>query len=275
MNTSIAAVLKSRKVSQLSALLSNLGAKSSGRKTDLIARIENVINDQQKDGLTSKQRVLSVDMGIRNLALCAADVQFPTATGHPRLDVIAWKRLDLTKGQELDYSPASLSKTAFALVTNSMLSLKPDTILIERQRFRTSNAPAIQEWTLRVNMLEAMLWSILTALHGSKHPGYHVESMNPARIAAFWARTGAKLEKKEKVCLVEAWIRDGGLDGIDLIFKGDVKDSFNKTRGGEKRDDLADSLLQGVTWAIWTRTRQRLADMTQQELDNIVSRMAT
>jgi cruciform cutting endonuclease 1 len=60
------------------------------------------------------------------------------------------------------FHPQKLAEHANALANG--LALKPpgsarppDTILMEQQRFRTMGASAVQDWTLRVNMLEAML----------------------------------------------------------------------------------------------------------------------
>ena len=69
---------------------------------------------------------------------------------------------DAESGTEPDpFSPASLARVTTALVRDALLPLRPTHVLIERQRFRSAGHAAVQEWTLRVNTLEAMLHAAL------------------------------------------------------------------------------------------------------------------
>ncbi|KAI5359970.1 Putative ribonuclease H-like superfamily, mitochondrial resolvase Ydc2, catalytic [Septoria linicola] len=229
------------------------------------------------------QRVVSVDMGIRNLAYCVVDVK-PLSRikdSSRTFTVSSWTRRDLLKptapevsplqnfasestttdsGEQLKrkldttaFTPAQLSKTAYNLVT-SLLSHKPDDILIEQQRFRSGGATAIQEWTVRVNMLESMLWASLETLKASgpaKAFFPDVHAVAPRRVAEFWLsgqhvslmpldnmfeassqkdvtaadtksrRPRFKIEKKEKVDLVKKWVTGTGEGtNVNLEFKG-------------------------------------------------------
>lgn len=148
---------------------------------------------------------------------------------------------------------------------------------------------SVQEWTLRVNMFESMLYAVLqtySALglwHGS------VYSVAPAKVNSFWLGKvldledssaeagltmviGKEKKKKEgnkksarskvaKIELVERWLREGGIE-----FMGEAKEVGRryldkrgfKRGGGEdigKLDDLADCLLQGVAWIRWEENR--------------------
>ncbi|KAI1753172.1 mitochondrial resolvase Ydc2 [Xylaria castorea] len=105
-------------------------------------------------------------------------------TSPPTIKLHAWQRLSLLENPtgasaqngDLDaldvdtttevFAPAALAKTANAFLRETVLRSKPlpTHILIERQRWRSSGAPAIQEWTLRVNTLEAMLHASLRTL---------------------------------------------------------------------------------------------------------------
>ena len=128
-----------------------------------------------------KERILSIDMGIQNLAFCVADVE--TGGSADRMHVVAWRRVSPTSflpsvAQSQTPQPASssvrlpssvftsqnLALAAQSLLTRTFLPYAPSTILIERQRFRTGGVAAVQEWTLRVNTLEAALWGVLAAL---------------------------------------------------------------------------------------------------------------
>jgi cruciform cutting endonuclease 1 len=163
-------------------------------------------------------------MGIRNLAYCVADVvpkdlqRSKTLVSKPEfeMNIAAWRRLDVgeentriasssstaTEVPEDDedkddpYTPSALSKTAHSLVSQMFLPYKPDIIIIERQRWRSASSAAIQQWTVRVNMLEGMLWAILTAFRDqtSSLPSETQESMHkyrilgvdPKRVGNFW-----------------------------------------------------------------------------------------
>lgn len=67
------------------------------------------------------------------------------------------------------FAPPHMAKAALALVTRRFLPLQPTHVLIERQRFRSAGQSAVQEWTVRVNMLEAMLYAVFTTLNFSSY----------------------------------------------------------------------------------------------------------
>jgi cruciform cutting endonuclease 1 len=190
-----------------------IGNPTSGTKEELQKSIAHTMNALPRhDGA---QTIASVDMGIRNLAYCV--VTTPTANSKS-ISVTDWKRMDLVSRspadtpsaiEELDtiasrghppklqpstldtsaFTPPILSQTAYSIV-RTLLSHHPTTILIERQRFRSGGAAAIQEWTVRVNMLESMLWASLHTLRETlpdltrKFPATH--AISPQRVADFW-----------------------------------------------------------------------------------------
>lgn len=159
---------------------------------------------------------------------------------------------------------------------------------------------SVQEWTLRVNMFESMLYAVLHTYfalglwHGS------VYSVAPAKVNSFWVgkdldlressssedglmtmmgkrKTEKKKERNKKstrskvakIELVERWLREGGEGGVE--FMGEAKKvgrSYLNKRGvkrggGEdigKLDDLADCLLQGMAWIRWEENRVAIAE---------------
>lgn len=220
------------------------------------------------------------------------------------------------------YAPSSLCKIAFGLATE-FLQYKPNYILIERQRFRSGGAPAIQEWTVRVNMLESMLWASLeTMRHGhsitskaqnNKFP--EVLEMSPRRIGMFWLTRGdffptpadiaaslvapqeklkavetevkkKSFEKKDKIALARHWLSlslttddltvDDNLAPMVASFCAPKERQIRrKSKDSEhedeleakdtsaisgKLDDLADCLVQAVTFALWEQNRERVQE---------------
>ncbi|KAF2127082.1 ribonuclease H-like protein [Dothidotthia symphoricarpi CBS 119687] len=96
------------------------------------------------------------------------------------------------EGETDPFSPSNLSLTAYHLVTQTILTAKPDIILIEKQRWRSGGGHAVLQWTVRVNTLEAILWAVLTsvkaerALQDPKAKGFTVWGVDPKRVGQFW-----------------------------------------------------------------------------------------
>jgi len=247
---------KNLTVADLKALLMRIGSPTSGRKPVLAARLTQDLRVPRLP-LSSKTatsrakswmaqirnhkksaRILSIDMGVKNLAFCVADVSMQSRAGQSgkseydlearqveaKVHTIAWRRVNVMHEMaeanarhqlqigdhsvaqdrfhpesdlEDSFHPRVLARTAHALLTRVLLPYKPDIILIERQRYRSGGGAAIQEWTVRVNMLESMLWAVLGALKGetwnlpspsdAEGAGQpQVFDVSPARVGTFW-----------------------------------------------------------------------------------------
>ncbi|SMQ55782.1 unnamed protein product [Zymoseptoria tritici ST99CH_3D7] len=303
-STTAAVRMASLKAWQLGYWAFLTGTASAGTKAELAAVLTSRMNEySRKEKSANRMRIVSVDMGIRNLAFCALESRpsIPSASGKGErvspMTVTTWKRMDLldindngpapsnieqeepTKSKKFKkskkstiakdaFTPSSLSRTAYT-VTKELLSLQPTTLLIERQRFRSGGAAAIQEWTVRVNMLESMLWACLETLRAQGLAGEfpEVHAVNPARVAKFWdegsrgyalrppvdlfsptainpgagvvekevkGRRGG-VDKKAKVALVKTWVR-GESEDVQLRFEGqaeEIAEAFRVEKGGK------------------------------------------
>lgn len=269
--------LSSLKAAHLKTLALKVGINVGGTKPVLTCRLFAHLRAPRLP-LCDGQKILSIDMGIKNLAYCLLQVQpnvedVAKVQDRNRIRVLAWKRISLPPPPPLDvngtplgdakhgstpivkasktFPPAFLASHAHDLLTETLLPLNPAIILIERQRFRSGNAPAVQEWTLSVNMFEMGLYSVLETLkklHAQKRVASTVASFPeirpvlPSRVAAYWAggggvgggrislgvdvdrgglsggkRGGSRgMEKKEKVELVRQWLSDDDGDNQDL-----------------------------------------------------------
>ena len=267
-------------------------AKDLGHKRETRSEKMRARDEKRRLGDGDAIRILSVDMGIRNLAFCVVDVQMDWKRATPKvkstrktkesktaparaqrepdtsgdrqhatlqadMHVVAWRRIDVadevnrTIGEipptpgadpasddaaaQAAYHPSMLSRTAHALLTRTLLPYAPAVILLERQRFRSGGGAAVLEWTVRVNMLEAMLWAVLRTLQSScssqgaapSDPPWAVEPVSPKAVGAFWVggrrladpdasadapgpaserKSTAKAEKKAKIALVRSWL---------------------------------------------------------------------
>ncbi|KAJ5556437.1 hypothetical protein N7494_000352 [Penicillium frequentans] len=205
--------LPSLKSAQLQRIARATGIQSSGTKGVLVERIRSELRNnvqavhesKPRDESHSREwRILSIDMGIRNLAFAFMVVPCPLSTdttsssssgdeqikrSEPAIpELQAWKRLSVLDGlsdltnpsattisdsestldsitkEKESYSPNTYASTAYNLLTTLLSTYNPTHILIERQRFRSAGSSAVQEWTLRVGVFEGMLYAILHTL---------------------------------------------------------------------------------------------------------------
>ncbi|RYP40790.1 hypothetical protein DL767_001436 [Monosporascus sp. MG133] len=205
-----AVVPSSLKLAQLKRVAFLCGLATSGTKKDIAERISGAAESavpvrQASRTIGDCPRILSVDLGLRNLAYSLLtpagvtnSVSSPgtmvsqSASAPPQVHLHAWRRHDLvgaspsTENNGDAFSPAALSATAVRLVRQTLLPLDPTHVLFERQRFRTGGAAPVQEWTLRVNTLEAMMHAVFRTLKECGHWGGEVVSIAPSRVGPFW-----------------------------------------------------------------------------------------
>lgn len=242
----------SLKLSQLKSLAFKCGLSTSGTKPVLTNRLVNEIvpllpNHGSKT--SSSNRILSIDMGIRNLAYCIFDAPSDVFSRNTSTlpTITAWRRIavssapvpskngeSLLPGAKEAFDPQTLSSAAYVLLRHTLLPNNPTHILIERQRFRSMGSPHILEWTIRVNMFESMLYAVLQTLKSEKIWDGTVIPVTPGKVGPFWLESGqdvaiplrahAKLRntktakllnKGAKIDLVKSW-----LDGKERVILG-------------------------------------------------------
>ncbi|KAI1825431.1 mitochondrial resolvase Ydc2 [Xylaria intraflava] len=247
------AIPRTLRVSDLQRLSSLCGLPTSGRKDDLIARLSAVRgNASSRSNPGPAPVILSIDLGIKNLAFSLMTPASPVSPrpkvrskyittdqspiSPPAIKLHAWKRLSLlpdpadvspqdgggpmpSVGSSAEFfAPAAMAKTANAFLQETVLQLKPlpTCILIERQRWRSQSSAAIQEWTVRVNTLEAMFHASLKTLRDFGAWEGDVVSVQPARVSQLFlyatkedtGRT-AKIDKKTQE------LEEGEIDASD------------------------------------------------------------
>jgi cruciform cutting endonuclease 1 len=239
------------RLGELKALAFKCGLLSSGTKPILTSRLYDEISSVAP---AARSRILSIDMGIRNLAYCILDVPLKkttraeiigTASAQGKIPMIReWRRLAVSSAPVSSsasglplvkeaFDPTSLSKAAYTLLRERLLPEKPTHILIERQRFRSMGSKQILEWTIRVNMFESILYAVLCTLKAEGVWSGEVVGVTPGKVGPFWlgeedvvveaggAGNGHKKERKSK----NAKVKNKGLK-IDLVRRwleaGDV-----------------------------------------------------
>jgi cruciform cutting endonuclease 1 len=208
----------------------------------------------------SNHRLLTIDMGIRNLALCNLSLRHNSPP-----EIISWKRIAVSEKpppesvEKESFEPLHFAPKALEVIMSALAECDPETILIERQRSRSGGAPIVQEWTLRVNMLEAMFHAILFTLQQRLSLDWTVYSVSPKQTAMYWLRGWSDKKTSERVKSEKIRIAAGLLERKEVIVTGEAADlanGFKGARAGNKWDDLADSMLQGVGWWRWHNNRR-------------------
>ncbi|KAJ1338065.1 cruciform cutting endonuclease 1 [Microdochium nivale] len=199
---------------QLRLLLKACGLATTGNKADLVQRLDNARSAWRHE--TSMPRVLSIDMGLRNFAFALispvkvatsksprapAGITDPRQRGPKLVHLHAWERRELVPAHALpaDFTPEKMSALALDLLQNHLLPLRPTHIILERQRARTLGGKGVLEWTLRVNMLEAMLHAALLALEQCGRWQGSIVSIPPSRTTDFWLESLEVGSKQEHV----------------------------------------------------------------------------
>jgi cruciform cutting endonuclease 1 len=212
----------SLKLSQLKSLAFQCGISTSGTKPVLTNRLINEIGPIVANHGSKKStpnRILSIDMGIRNLAYCMLDVpsdMFSNSEFSLPM-VTAWRRIAvssapvptedveslLPKPKEV-FDPQTLSSAAYSLLRHTLLPHNPTHILIERQRFRSMGSPHILEWTIRVNMFESMLYAVLQTLKSENVWNGTVIPIAPGKVGPFWLEGGQSVSSDSALKIPEA-----------------------------------------------------------------------
>ncbi|KAL8704930.1 MAG: hypothetical protein Q9201_001925 [Fulgogasparrea decipioides] len=267
--------------------------------------------------------IISIDPGIRNLAYCHLSLPpsfpntpsvspFPHIRSPPTTPVIkSWSRLNIattvTSSQDLhpslnhksqnlseetlakiseSFSPSLYASHAYRLLVNTLLPLNPTHILIERQRFRSMGGNAVQEWTLRVNMFEAMLYSTLHTLSRQGIWKGEVIPIIPNKVSRYWLPGDAKAERSEKKTKSRKMeiVRDmvsnnwgveieGGGGGVVEERASRTREFLTKNgkaRMGGKFDDLSDCLLQGLAWCRWEENKWKVWEKGEGVLEELM-----
>ncbi|KAL8996427.1 MAG: hypothetical protein Q9169_004075 [Polycauliona sp. 2 TL-2023] len=333
--------LRTCKLKQLETIARATGINSTGTKPILISHIQEALHPPSilgKKGQHKQRkrkdeyRIFSIDMGIRNLAYC--HLTLPPSWLHS-LDTLQnatiskaviptlhhWSRIDVSSPSDPETSPATTTKSsspktkesftpaiyaphAHTFLTKHILPHNPTHILIERQRFRSMGGSAVQEWTLRVNMFEAMLYAILQSYSAEGKWGGEVVPVLPSKVVKYWVdgvdgidavgdggmveegkRTTGKgkrassmteRSKARKMGIVRDMVQNGSgilLEGQakemgDLVMGKDKgKKRAEKGKGLGKFDDLADCLLQGLAWVKWEENKRLVWERGMEALD--------
>ncbi|KAF7932725.1 uncharacterized protein EAE98_004024 [Botrytis deweyae] len=216
------------KAAALKQIAFKCGISTSGTKPLIIQRLQDELpqitstNTKGSSADAKPLRILSIDMGIRNFSFCLLEIPSSKPTSKSRSSkknlnptipipiLQSWQKLSLlpqsppnadpeTKEKTRnEFTPSILSTAAYSLIRHTLLPLSPTHILIERQRFRSMGSKHILEWTIRVNMLESMLWATLKTLAEEKVWSGEVIEIAPRKVGSFWVEESGLLDGEEE-----------------------------------------------------------------------------
>lgn len=175
--------------------------------------------------------ILSMDLGLCNLAVCEIEAQDPSERSYK---ILNWNKYNL--GLPEVYNPVRYAEIIKKFVETELLfgSLQGKHIFIERQRHRSGSNSAVLEIIMRLAILEAQLYCFL-----AEKNNYKTVPVNPGAVAKFFNLPTGKEKKSSAVLLVKQMLKEG-----KIISCSSALESYFLTQ--KKQDDLADSLLQAV-----------------------------
>ncbi|KAK8039834.1 hypothetical protein PG993_008245 [Apiospora rasikravindrae] len=240
------------KAAQLKTLCLACGLPTSGTKDVLTSRLEEaVLVARRPKGRPTARRILSIDMGLRNLAyslivpsgpLLSAPSAPPLKEKHftssqafrqpPRVLLEAWRRSDVAS--EATKQVVEREQWAPAALANLALEL----------RFRTGGSSAVQEWTLRVNTLEAMIHATFRTLKEMGHWSGEVISIAPGRVGPFWVGAAGEVDAATEEVQSPLELETEFLERTAQKVNIKNKNKLAKTRNKKAKIDLVGNWLQ-------------------------------
>ena len=249
--------LENLTISKLQRLAIAIGAPCSGTKAVRIEGIRRATTNVATDHRPTSRplSLLSIDMGIRNLAFAHITARMRRAPSSPdylqyeKPTLQVWRRLavsepigvpdtvppltatgDMLRSESITAKPSALSKESFEpfdyakhaydLVNYMLQTYRPTHVLIERQRFRSGGGSAVQEWTIRVGVFEGMLYSVLRTLTEERKLQLSVEPMQPPRVNRYWLENNLHLPAREPKKLVGREVKKAKIELVGGMLEG-------------------------------------------------------
>ncbi|CDK25092.1 unnamed protein product [Kuraishia capsulata CBS 1993] len=306
--------LKNNELANIAKVCGMALAISATQKTELASAIAHnltpgFVGDKQID-------LVAIDVGLVNFSFARLTLPHgiystPILQQWYKMDLFAWSKVPR------DFHPSSFAKLVNKVVFDLIYgSAAPDLVIVERQRFRTMGNKNVFEHILRTNVLESMLYSSLETLQRVNPKKYCTQLVpsSPQTMVHYWAPpktqgpVTAKQSKEMRMKLVDHWLKlalvgsksrfrlvDSAIFQPSQLLKAksdsrrlyDFMEIFNENNKHKisvsessakaKGDDLADSLLYGLSWVDYERNKHELWDAIEagnvsERLDEITSR---
>jgi len=214
-------------LTELSAVSVKCGLPSTISRPRQLEALKLFYIEEVKKFPINPEPILSMDLGLCNLAACEIVEQEESKSIYK---ILNWNKFDL-KLPEV-YNPLKYAETVKKFVENDLLKdFKGEKVFIERQRHRSGSNSAVLETIMRLAILEAQLHCFLNE---------KVETIpvNPGSVARFFNLPTGKEKKLAAVKVVKELLKTER-----VLTSPSIEMFFLKEK---KQDDLADSLLQAI-----------------------------
>ncbi|KAK4517458.1 uncharacterized protein ATC70_000795 [Mucor velutinosus] len=236
--------LQAKRVADLKEIATGCGVLTSGNKRDLVQRLTTHFTSPTP----ASSSILSFDLGYRNLAYCHLDAN---------KTVLDWARVDLDLPS---FHPSVVAPIVRQFIKDRVMqSLEvADRVLVEKQRNRSNGSYNIPEGIIRVNCVEAILWSGLYEGIDRINRQVNMTPVLRQNINRAWKdeiqqmidEDPHRLSKLKSLYsqkkLAGAYLVQHWLDTDTVITCSDtLKEMYAAEK---KKDDLSDCLVQALTW---------------------------
>jgi hypothetical protein len=203
----------------------------------LIEKLKLFIGDDgevtEHNWLKLNRRIVSIDIGLRNIAYADIDVS--------TMRINDWRRVDLGIG----CGGIGVITPLVVQFAETLQIDKGTRILIEEQRTRTAGGPMIQT-VFRANMVSAQLFAMFFS-KAQLMPPKAISAASGIKEKASQSTSGSRylVKKRTAITVARGYINDGVFE-IDRRLK-----SYFECE--KKKDDLADALVQANIYMVWKR----------------------
>lgn len=138
--------------------------------------------------------LVSLDMGLKNMSLA----RFSNEQGK-KPTLIQWFKRDLESGVKASFHPLKYSHISKEFITTFLIEQGCQTLVFERQRYRTGGSSNVLESTLKTNTIEAML-CMGVSMHNLYHPSKEIQihSVSPGMMVDYWQSEFSTMLKQEQ-----------------------------------------------------------------------------
>ena len=264
---------------KLHRLAVSIGSPCSGSKPVRIAGIQDALAEipqvERIDGANGSLSIVSIDMGIRNLAYTCLETSVKAMKSQRDLDILvqAWQRRAIGNGApsarrskrklaedaqtsstkpegaiKESFEPKIYAAHAYDFINEIIDKHKPTHVLIERQRLRSGGQSAVQEWTIRDGEYEGMLYAVLGTLIAQGYRDCSVLPMSPAAVNRYWLNEHAttplllegrsrssKAVKDHKIGFFRDMLKVGRVENLSLSFSHSSTETRDAVTGVDKK----------------------------------------
>lgn len=224
----------------------------STRKGDLLDTLDlNLKNEASELSIN----LISLDMGLKNMSLS----KFSKSKNDKIPTLHQWIKLNLEPFENYQFNPVNYSKITNQFLNDFIISKddnndSPQTVLFERQRFRTGGSSNVLESTLKTNTIEAMLCMGLTLHNDFK--SINIVPSPPGAMVKYWQNkyllNDTKVTEKEsknfRIQLILSLLFNT-LSKSNLHPKNIKYDDFMLTKGDIVKFQLSPMLINNLKTA--------------------------